>query len=208
MTQKNGFPLMGLRIVAKPPTGWKGDVLVLGRPALLPAELRRNSPLATGKDSNVPYPIVRDWEGSYTFAHSNQTSRLGEHQGLVLEFESPYEPGRSVMLIGAENPRTLYDISTALMEPEVQGQIAGGTAVIDLGAQFEKPRISSMRAERSYTTGKGNDISLLESFLYTHPAAYFALLAVLVLALAWSIYFALTRYRMSRKLGRDATKAG
>jgi len=208
MTQKNGFPLMGLRVVDKPPSGWKGDMLVLGRPALLPAELRRNSPLATGKGANVPYPIVRDWEGSYTFAHSNQTSQLGIHQGLILEFESPYEPGRSVMLIGAENPQTLFNISTALLEPEIQGQIMGGTAIIDLGPQFAKPRISSIRAERSYTTGKGKDISVLESFLYTHPGAYFGLLAALVLALAWSIYFALHRYRMSRKLGRDATTAG
>jgi len=206
MTQKNGFPLLGLRIVSTPPSGWHGDMMVLGRPELLPADLRRNSPLATGKDAAVPYPIVRDWVGSYSFAHSIQTSKLGDRQGEILEFESPYEVGRSVMMIGAEQPKMLFDISVALLEPEIQGQMLGGITLIDLGSQYDKPRVTSIRAERTYTTGKGSEISMLDSFLYTHPIVFYSLLVVVIVALAWSVYFALRQYRMSRKLGRDASK--
>lgn len=206
ITQKNGFPLLGMRIVSSPPSDWHGDMMVIGRPEQLPADLRQNSPLGTGKDANVPYPIVRDWAGSYSFAHSTQTSKLGDRQGEVLEFESPYEVGRSVMMIGAEQPETLFDLSVALMEPEVQGQIQGGITLVDLGPQYDKPHVTSIRAESTYTTGKGKEISLLDSFLYTHPRIFYALLAVAILALAWALYFALRQYRMSRKLGRDASK--
>ncbi len=206
ITQKNGFPLLEMRIVSKPVSGWHGDMMVLGRPDQLPAELLRNSPLITGKDADVPYPIVRDWADSYSFAHSTQTSKLGRRQGMILEFESPYEVGRSVMLIGAENHDTLFDLSVALLEPEIQGEVQGGIVLFDLGSQYDKPRVTSFRAERTYTTGKGDEISLLDSFLYTHPNLYYAILALIVLALAWSLYFALRHYRMSRKLGRDASK--
>jgi hypothetical protein len=207
MTQKNGYPLLGMRIVPELPVGWQGDMLVLGRPALLPADLKKNSPLPTGSDADVPYPVVRDWAGSYSFAHSTQTSRLGPRQGAILEFESPYQVGRSVMLIGAENPETLFDLSVELLEPEVQGQVSGGIALVDLGSQYDKPRVTSIRSERAYTTGKSDNISFLDSFLYTHPAAYYAILALTIMALAWSLFFALRHYRMSRKLGRDASKA-
>ena len=206
MTQKNGFPLLGLRIVSALPAGWQGDIMVLGDPGKLPADIRKNSPLATGKDADVPYPIVRDWVGSYSFAHSTQTSRLGDRQGEILEFESPYQVGRSVMMIGAEQSQTLFDLSVALLEPEVQGQIRGGITLVDLGSQYDKPRVTSIRAERTYTTGKGNDISLLDSFLYTHPMTFYSLLVLVIMALAWSIFIALRQYRMSRKLGRDASK--
>ena len=206
MTQKNGFPLLGMRVVSSTPSGWHGDIMVIGKPDQLPADLRQNSSLATGKDTNFPYPIVRDWVGSYSFAHSTQTSKLGDRQGEILEFESPYEVGRSVLMIGAEQPETLFDISVALLEPEIQGQMQGGITLIDLGSQYNKPRVTSIRAERTYTTGKGNEISLLDSFLYTHPITFYVLLAAAILALAWSLYFALRQYRMSRKLGRDATK--
>jgi hypothetical protein len=109
------------------------------------------------------------------------------------------------MLIGAENQETLFDLSVALLEPEIQGQILGGIVLFDLGPQYDKPRVTSIRAERTYTTGKGDDISLMDSFLYTHPNFYYAILALIVLALAFSLYFALSHYRMSRKLGRDAS---
>jgi len=206
MTQKNGFPLMEMRIVTAPPTGWTGDMLVLARPEQLPEDMQRNSPLAATERSNVPYPIVRDWAGSYTFAHSTQTGKLADRQGMMLEFESPYQTGRSILLVGAENPRTLFDLSVALLEPEIQAQIKGGTTLLDLGTQYVKPRLSSIRAERSYTTGKGEEISALESFLYTRPLAFYGLLGALVLALAWTLYVLLSRYRKGRKFGRDASK--
>lgn len=206
MTQKNGFPLLGLRIVSDVPSNWQGDIMVLGKPESLPADLRKNSPLATGRDADVPYPIVRDWVGSYSFAHSTQTSKLGDRQGEILEFQSPYQVGRSVMMIGAEKTQTLFDISVALLEPEVQGQVKGGITLVDLGREYDKPHITSIRSEHTYTTGKSNEISFLDSFLYTHPITFYILLAVVILALASSVYFALRQYRMSRKLGRDASK--
>jgi hypothetical protein len=206
ITQKNGFPLLSLRIATKPPASAPGDILVVGRPASIPAGMGKHAPFVIGARTEVPYPIVRDWEGSYTFAHSTQTARLGPHQGLLMEFESPFQTGRSVMMVGADDPADLLRLSAALMEPEIQGQVRGGTVIIDMGPQFDRPRVTAVRAERPYTTGKGDDISALDSFLYTHPMLYYALLVILAVALAWALYAFLIRYRMTRKLGRDASR--
>jgi hypothetical protein len=207
VTQKNGFPLLSLRIGTKPPESSPGDILVVGRPATLPAGMGTRAPFVIGARTVVPYPIIRDWEGSYTFAHSTQTAGLGPHQGLLMEFESPYQAGRSVMLVGADDPADLLKLSRVLMEPEIQGQVRGGTVIIDMGPQYHRPHVTAIRAERPYTTGKGEDISALESFLYTHPMVYYALLVILVAALAWALYAVLMRHRMGRKLGRDASRA-
>lgn len=207
ITQRNGFPLVSLELTDKLPTGWQGDILMVGNPRQVPAAMQAKSPLNVGTKADISYPIIRDWENAYTFAHVNQTGTLGPQQGLLLQFESPYQTGRSVMLVGAEEPPLLYLLSQALLDPEVQGQVRGGITLVDLGAEYDKTRVTSLRSDHSYTTGKGEDISALESFLYTHPMAYYALLFLVTAALAWALYHVLLRYRMSRKLGRDANKA-
>lgn len=206
MTQRNGFPLISLQVTDKLPRNWTGDVLMLGSPRQVPRDMQAKSPLNTGVRSDISYPIIRDWEHAYTFAHVNQTGTLGPQQGLLVQFESPYQAGRSVMLVGAEQPELLYKLSEEMLDPEVQGEIRGGISILDLGPEYDRTRVTSLRSERGYTTGKGEDISALESFLYTHPMVYYALLFLVTVALAWALYHVLMRYRMSRKLGRDANK--
>lgn len=207
ITQKNGFPLLGLQVDREPPTAkWKGDLIVIGPPASVPQEFRARSPLSVGNKTEIPYPVVRDWEGEYTIAYSTQSNHLGGDRGYLMEFESPFEPGRTVVVMAAENSSSLLKLSMALMEPEVQAQAQGGIMLVETGAQHTKPKVTSFQIGTRYTTGKAGKSSQVESFLYDHPYLYYVLIVLLTLSFALALYWALQRYRASRKLGRSAGK--
>lgn len=202
ITQRNGFPLLAMQIDLKPPKDWKGELIVIGPPGKIPHEFENEPALFLGDKSNVPYPVVRDWDGEYTMAHSKQSSQLGDGRGYLMEFESPSETGRTVLLIAADNGSSLLKFSQALLEPHVQAQAEGGLMLVDMGAHNPKPRVYSYKFGTSYTTGKMGTASKLESYLYTHPYVYYALGILLSIGLAFAIYWAFRRYRASRKLGR------
>lgn len=202
ITQRNGFPLLAMQIDVKQPKDWKGDLIVIGPPGKMPREFEKKSAPFVGDKSNVPYPVVRDWDGEYTMAYSKQSSQLGADRGYLMEFESPFETGRTVLLVAAENGSTLLRFSQVLLDPEVQGQAEGGLTLVDMGAHHPKPWVYSYKVGDSYTTGKAGKVSLLESYLYAHPYVYYVLTVLLTIGLAISIYWALRRYRANRKLGR------
>jgi hypothetical protein len=207
ITQKNGFPLLGMTVDLEPPNDkWKGELIVIGPPSSVPREFKERSPLFVGDRTQIPYPVVRDWEGEYTIAYSTQSSQLGQERGYLMQFESPYEAGRSVMVMAAENGRSLLKLSQALMDPEVQGQAQGGLMLVETGAEYPKPKVTSFQAGALYTTGKGGKSSQVESFLYNHPYFYYVLVTLLTLGFALALFWALQRYRASRKLGRSAEK--
>lgn len=207
ITQKNGFPLLGMQVDLDPPTEkWKGELLYVGPPASVPKEYKERSPLFVGDRSQIPYPVVRDWEGEYTIAYSTQSSQLGQERGYLMQFESPYEAGRSVVVMAAENGSSLLKLSQALMDPETQAQAKGGLMLVETGAEYDKPRVTSFNAGAVYTTGKGGKSSKVESFLYDHPYFYYALITLISLGFALAVFWALQRYRASRKLGRSAGK--
>ena len=79
MTQKNGFPLLNIRVGFQSLEKWKGDVIVIGDQRTMPDTLKAHSPLHTSKTSLISYPVVRGWQNeTATLAHSRQISALGE----------------------------------------------------------------------------------------------------------------------------------
>ncbi len=42
ITQKDGFPLLGIQVGLTPPKSWKGELIVIGSPKQLPPELKEN----------------------------------------------------------------------------------------------------------------------------------------------------------------------
>lgn len=202
ITQRNGFPLLAMQMGTELPKDWKGELIVIGPPGKMPPEFEKRSALFTGDKSNVPYPVVREWDGEYTMAYSKQSSHLGSDRGYLMEFESPFEAGRTVLLVAAEHGSALLKFSQALLEPEIQAQAEGGLMLVDMSAHHPKPKVYSYKVGDLYTTGKSGKISALESYLYAHPPVYYALIVLLIFSLAFSVYWALRRYRTSRKLGR------
>ena len=200
MSQKNSFPLLNIRIGLTPPKDWKGDLITIGLSKALPPEMREKSPLRTSNTSLVPYPIVHGWEGESSLSFIRQASALGEGRGLLMQFESPFQKGKTVMSLLADNPADLLHLSEAMLDAGVQGQVFGDLTLVE----FTQPKlkVTSMVVGEKYTTGKMGNISRIESFLYAHPYIYYLLMGVLILAFAGTIYIMLKRYRATRKLGQ------
>ncbi len=199
ISQKNSFPLLNIKVSMTPPKNWKGDLITISSAKALPAEIKEKSPLHTGKTSLVPYPVVQGWEGESSLAFSRQISSLGKGNGMLMQFESPYEVGRTVMSLVADRPEDLLELSNVLLDPGVQGQVFGDLVLV--GLVQPKPKVTSLVVGEKYGTGKMGNISQLESFLYAYPSAYYVLIGVLLLGFGYVVYRLLARYRASRKLG-------
>lgn len=204
MSQKNSFPLLNIRIGLTPPRNWKGDLITISSSEQLPAEIKEKSPLRTSKTSWVPYPVVHGWEGESSMSFSRQASALGKGRGLLMQFESPYQTGRTVMALVADSNADLFHLSEALLDAGVQGQVFGDLALVEMAQP--KPKVTSMEVGEKYTTGKMGDISRIESFLNTYPYLYYALMGVLILGFTYTVYILLKRYRATRKLGQAQNK--
>lgn len=203
MTQRNGFPLVSLSLTYKPPTAAAGELIVLGDIFSLPPELAAASPLKVGKTSTVPYPIVRNWQNESSFAFSDQLSRMGEQRGLLMEFESPQQPGRSVLLLAAQEQRDLVRLSEHLLEPQVQGQINGALALIEFSGAM--PKVTSFSVGKTYTTGKQGDIDWfdaeldrLTSLMYGKKWLFYGLLVFSLVTLTVLMVTLIRRYRARR----------
>lgn len=206
ITQKNGHPLLQVKIDTKLPKDLDGDILVIAPPAKIPQSLMKNSPINFGEASQVPYPVIQDWDDKYSIANIKQKSQLGIDRGMIAEFQSPDSGGRSIVLISAEDGNSLLKLSLALLEPEVQGQTQGGIVLVDMGAHNAKPKVINFNAGDTYTTGKSGKSSKFESYLYSNPGIYYSLIALLTLGFAYTLWRALARYRATRKLGRTNGK--
>lgn len=203
MTQKNGFPLINLGLTFKPPQNAKGDLIVLGDIFSLPPAIAEGSPLKVGKTSLVPYPIVRNWQHEASFSYSEQISKMGSDRGLLMEFESPLQPGRSVLLLAAQDQHDLVQLSEQLLNPEVQGQINGDLVLFEFDG--EKPRVTAVKVGKTYTTGKSGQVGWLDtnmdrldSMMYAHPYVFYSLLVIMICLLTWIFVFLLRRYRARR----------
>ncbi|MEO7741715.1 MAG: UDP-forming cellulose synthase catalytic subunit [Usitatibacter sp.] len=195
-TQRNGFPLFGLTYTYdKPATG--GELLVVGSGTTMARELRAAAPLKMMEDGVVvPYPVVRGWNTQSVAATSRQQSALGPGRGLLMQFQSPFQAGRSVVMLTATTPEDLVTASHALLTSEVQAQTRGDLVLIEPGVP--EPKVTTMDAGERYVTGKTGSYSAVESYLYTRPIAYYSALGAAIVALAVAIFFALRRWRRGR----------
>lgn len=197
-TQRNGFPLFEIEFTHERPKT-EGEVLVVGRVPTVPAELRQAAPLKIQDgDVIVPYPVVRGWNAEFTqAATSRQKSALGTGRALLMQFQSPWYPGRTVTMLTAMRDEDLIEASRALLTSAAQGQTKGDLVLIEPGDP--DPKVTAMEAGSPYATGKRGSYSPLESFLYTRPAAYYAVSAGGILVLAVALFFFARRWRQKRR---------
>jgi hypothetical protein len=195
-TQRNGFPLFGLTFTHTPPTE-QGEILVVGASGTIPKELRAAAPLKIMDDGvTVPYPVVRGWNSESSAAVSKQQSALGPGRGLLMQFQSPYEAGRTVVMLTATAAPDLLAASEALMTGEVQSQAHGDLVLIEPGQP--EPKVTAMEAGSRYATGKKGTYSPLESFLYTRPEVYYGVIGGTILIFAVALLVLVKRWRKRR----------
>jgi hypothetical protein len=204
ISQKNGYPLFGTKISFEKPATWKGEIIMLGDVKTIPEEFIGRAPLKIAKESVVPYTVIRDWETEISLAFSGQSSSIGPDLGIVMEYQSPYKIGRSVVQITGISTKEVLATSKALLEPGVQNQIKGDLAMIDL----DQPdyRVKSLSAGKSYYTGQRGTFFMIEYYFYKYTYLNYILLALFVLLLSAAAYYFLQKLRMKKAHKEDATK--
>jgi hypothetical protein len=196
-TQRNGFPLFGLTFTHDKPAE-PGEIVMVGISSAVSRDIRAAAPLKILEDGvTVPYPVVRGWNVDAVSATSRQQSALGAGRALFMQFESPYEAGRSVVMLTAITQDDLLQASKLLLTGPVQSQTHGDLVLIEPGEK--EPKVTSIAAGAHYATGKEGSYSAVESFLYTRPVAYYGAIAASVLVLVAVIYFVLRRRRKAKK---------
>ena len=197
MTQKNGFPLFGIKVSVEKPDSWKGELIVIGDVMSIPDELKAAAPLKLLNPGTVPYQVIRNWEGEANLAYSKQTSGLGPGLGALMEFESPYKRGRTALMFTASNTGDVWALTNALLEAHVQAASAGDMVLVDLTTQPEY-RISSLSAGGKYSTGKLGRLFFIDYYLYSYPLVYQILIIVLIASSGLALFFYIRKVRRRR----------
>ena len=177
-----------------------GEILVVGASPSIDKDVRASAPLKLLEDGvTVPYPVVRGWNTESSVAFSRQQSALGSGRGLLMQFQSPYEAGRSVVMLTASAPDDLLAASRMLLTGPVQAQTKGDLVLIEPGASAD-PQVTAMEVGARYATGKKGSYSPVESFLYTRPIVYYGTIVVVLLVFSGVLLLGLRRWRAKRRV--------
>lgn len=196
ITQKNGFPLFGTQVVFAEPKGWTGEMLVVGEVSSIPKSIMQLAPLQPDGIALVPYPVSRGWDSETSIALSKQRGGLGEGSGLLMQFESANQKGRSVVLVTAQTEKDLLALGDALLSSSIQARIHGDVSLI----QLDEPEygVTSLKVGKKYSTGNKGDISAVDAFLYANTYVFFGLIVMAILSLSMVGYWLIRRYRGKR----------
>ena len=205
-TQRNGFPLFGVEFTYDQPAE-EGEIVVVGRAQTVAKEIREAAPLKIREtDAIVPYPVVRGWNEQPASAISRQRSTLGPGSGLLMQFQSPYHSGRTVIMLTAMLTEDVESVSRALLDSTVQAQARGD--LVHIEPAKSETKVTSMSAGPRYATGKKGSYSWVDSFLYTRPYVYYAASVVAIVLLALIGFFGLRRWRAKRRQTAKGAGAG
>ena len=196
ITQKNGFPLFGTEIVFAEPKDWKGELLVVGPAGAIPKTIMAHAPFQPDGMANIPYPVSRGWDSETAIALSKQQAGLGEGTGLLMEFESPNQKGRSVLVATAQTENDLAALGDALLSPGIQARIKGDVSLVQL--DVPEYDVVSMEVGKKYSTGDKGHISQLDAFLYANPYVFYVSIAAALLALSLLGFWLARRHRAKR----------
>ena len=220
ISQKIGYPLLNLKAGFEKPSDSNEDIIVVGRIETVPDDLKNDSPLKYSTMVSFPYPVLRNldlndpasaWEkvknsifgrgetrpeSLVQTAYSEQTAGLGGNQGVMMEFESPYKPGRSVLMVTAGTDKDLEMLSRAMLESPVQGKSSGSLALVDFTSRDDQ--VWSLNVGDTYYIGNRAISSRVNSFLNSSKLGFFGLLAASLLILTVCAYYLLKGFRRKR----------
>ena len=196
ITQRNGFPLFGTQVSYAEPANWNGELLVVGKTADIPKSIMDRAPMQMNGLASIPYPVNRGWDSETSISVSRQKSGLGENSGVLMEFESASNKGRSVVLATASTDKDMLSLGDALLKAGVQSRLAGDLALV----KFDAPDydLTSLSVGKKYSTGNKGNVSLVDSILYANSYAIYGLIALAIVVLSLLVYWLLRRHRVSR----------
>ena len=227
-SQKIGYPAFGVRFTFEPPKDPNREILVVGPVPQIPQDLLKGAPVKFSRDGSISYPQLKkpdpESKGEDSWirkllsrfisppavertssppwgAFSQQVSGLGAERAVLSQFQSPYQIGRSVVLLSASSSEELFRGAVMMWEPVVQGRIMGDLAVLELSSpEFQ---VASAEMGSKYYVGERGPVSRLSSLLYTYPWLFLGLLVVAFIILAYAIHHLLKKQRRKR-IGHEA----
>ena len=196
ISQRNGFPLFGTQITFTEPKDWDGEMLVVGKTADIPKSLLERAPMQLDGIGMVPYPVNRSWDSETSIALSKQLSGLGEGSGLLMEFESAYKRGRSVVVATAQNDKDMLTLGDALLQSGILARITGDLNLIKLNVPDYD--VVSLSVGNKYSTGNKENVSFIDSLLFSNPYTLYALIGVALVVISLLAFQFLRRHRSKR----------
>lgn len=208
ITQKNGYPLFGIRMTTNLEEKWDKEIILIGRTDTIPSEYYAKAPLQLGEMNKVPYPVYQNWDVRKGMSWSQQASGMNSEKGIIMQFASPYKEGHVVTLFTATSDEGVEHLGHALLEPAVQLAIKGDLAFVEYildkfkqekfgdGADF---KVTALSAGASFVTGKGGEISTVNYYLSSYPWLYWIILSAVIFIIAIITYIIL-RHRRKRRL--------
>lgn len=208
LSQKNGYPLLSGTISPHFPKNYQGELMVVGEIEKIPPQLMVGAPLKVDKDRyRVPYPVFSSWDEKTAIAFSTQSSDMSLDKGLLMQYESPYKAGRSVVMITGKSSTSVEHMSRALLKPAVQSSSTGDLVMVDFIYDPEQLNIdgntwryntTSIKTGKKYVTGKSGEIDNLQAMLAANPIYYWVALASVIFLLTLLVYIWLRRHRYAR----------
>lgn len=205
VTQRNGYPLSGIKIGFDKLDAWKGDAIVLSDVSAIPKDLLEQAPLKPAKMSSVPYPVAGGWNGESAMALSKQFSGIGQGSGAIMEFQSPYKRGCSMLLLTAASTSDLSALSRALLDPGVRSQSTGDLVLVALSHNDYK--VTALSAGEKYITRKSGKVSMIDYYIYLYPSLYYISFGLLILFISITLFYYLRNIR-SRRSALNAKQKG
>jgi hypothetical protein len=199
ITQKNGFPLFGTQVVFAEPKEWQGELLVVGEANSIPKSIMSLAPFQPDGAANIPYPVSRGWDSETSIAISKQRAGLGEGTGLLMEFESPNQKGRSVVVATAQNEKDLLLLGDALLSNSIQARIRGDVSLVQL--DVPEYDVVSMEVGKKYSTGDKGGQGRVDAFMYANPSIFYGLIALALVVFSW-ILFRLARRNRAKRMNQ------
>jgi len=220
LTKKIGYPLLGLNVEFKKPKDTDKELVIIGSINTIPAEFKESAPLKLLSENRVYYPII-SLKGSAVkskisqlketikkvfhkeklnkpsriVALSRQISSFGDKKGLIVEFESPYKKGGTIIIFTARSSAALEKMSKVILNPAVQAGCSGDISLIELTPPY---KVSSVRVGKVYYVGELGKVSMPTYYLRKHFYLFFISLFITIALLSLLILLILRKYRKKR----------
>ena len=175
-------------------------MLVIGKTTDIPDSIMDRAPMQISDISSIPYPVSRGWDSETSILYSKQKSGLGAGMGVVMEFESEQQNGRSIVLATAQSESDLLRLGDAMLDPGILAQMSGDLALVKLdGSEYD---LISLTVGKKYSTGNVGNTSWFDSILYANEYVVYAVIALVILVLSLILYWLLRRYRTRGARGK------
>lgn len=201
MTQKKGYPITKLEIRSDRPANYDGEIIVLGDINSIPEEFKKNTPLNPLNNSTVASTAQSIWQLNKHMEVNKDIIDSSVKRGALIQFQSPYKKGRSVMLLTALTTSDLYLMTQALLDPLIQGESKGDFVLINMPKVGNS--VSSMKIGKKYFTARHGKIDKIDYYLYTYPYLYYIIVILVIMILSFTIFFAMRRHIKKRLKNTD-----